>query len=354
MDSEVSSINDASFASASTASLPPNHSIHIALSTDVGLTESQEGDLYIGGQELLTDGWRRGEPEGKLDDLRRRNRAASGQHHDVGSNDRLGQDEKPEILWYTAGLRYPCTCELSRDVPFDYFADSMMAAGELKRLKKAWTPRLSAPLPAQLDGLLSDPSQSVVIGIHTAEWSRQPLSDIDPALDNLQDFEHASHTTSTSTRLSEGVGDEGSSQKSAITVVDPISKSDSQECRRLLKGKFKATDATLAFSFLTFIASSPPVELELAPNDIRTLSTSGGQAGITGVKSRDFGLARGPLSISANTQTAHSSEILVRASDDSQDADKRRGWWRRDVRSSDGYGRLWIVIPRVSLHISRS
>ena len=112
-ESQVSEINSASFASASTASLPPNHTVHVALPLDSVLTESQEAELYIKGQELLTDGWRRGELEGKLDDLRRRKRAANSLECLPGANAVLGHVERPEVLWYTAGLRYPCTCEFN-------------------------------------------------------------------------------------------------------------------------------------------------------------------------------------------------------------------------------------------------
>ena len=216
-----------------------------------------------------------------------------------------------------------------------------MVVGELKRLKRAWAPRRSAPRLAQLGDLPSNASQSIFIGDDVPEWSRQPFVDLDPALHNLQEFEHAWRSISVN-HMSK-LRDDGSSQKSAITVVEPIS--NSQECRRLLKGKFKASEAAMASSSLTFISSSQPTDIDITPKTLRDISNSGY---VAAVRARDFGRSRGPLATCETTRIDNTSEILVRASDDSQDADKRRAWWRREVGSSEGYGRFWKVIPRAS------
>lgn len=86
------------FTSVSTATLPPRYKITLAVgASDLPLSKETRDEAYIRGEEVLSDGWRRDiDVEGRLADLRKRA---------VGS----GPDDG-KVLWYTAGLHFPCTC----------------------------------------------------------------------------------------------------------------------------------------------------------------------------------------------------------------------------------------------------
>jgi hypothetical protein len=72
------------------------------------LPEERKVEEYVRGQEFLSDGRRRvGEREGDAGDLRRfKKRRLEA---------KLDDDEKKglekEVLWYTAKLRYACSCK---------------------------------------------------------------------------------------------------------------------------------------------------------------------------------------------------------------------------------------------------
>ena len=116
-----------------------------------------------------------------------------------------------------------------------------------------------------------------------------------------------------------------SSPRSATTVVeDP---SESIEARRIRKGKFKAETT---HSTLTIIPSSPAAK-HLDQGDR--------------IRAKDYALlARKPL------QSSQSANVLVPTSseDDQEERTKRKAWWRAQIRSDEGYGRFWKIIPRVS------
>jgi len=99
------------FESLSTAVLPLGYTIKLARSIDAGaITEEQEVEEYVRGQEFLSDGIRRvGDKEGVLGDLvvsrsRKRRRLNDGAIHKDKAEG--GKD----VLWYTASLRHACSC----------------------------------------------------------------------------------------------------------------------------------------------------------------------------------------------------------------------------------------------------
>lgn len=113
-----------SFVSTSTASLPPRYTITLALPPKgfpPALSEIER--QYLRGEEFLTDGWRRkDDTEGKLEDLQEQRRKRKRLTIPVipgGSPEascaKQAKDHSlshGEPLWYTAGLQYPCTCEV--------------------------------------------------------------------------------------------------------------------------------------------------------------------------------------------------------------------------------------------------
>ena len=105
-----------SFASTSTATLPPLYRISLAVaSSDLPLGLVDQRKHYVRGEEFLSDAWRRdGGTEGRLDERRnqlKRKREEfrpvlqAGAEHEV-----VDSSVKADTLWYTAGLRYPCIC----------------------------------------------------------------------------------------------------------------------------------------------------------------------------------------------------------------------------------------------------
>ena len=86
----------------SVATLPPTDyvRVHAAVPTrDVPVALSEQHRLHVLGEEALSDAWpRQGEPSGLL----RQRRKEAKPIEPVG---------KLDILWYTADLRYPCTCQ---------------------------------------------------------------------------------------------------------------------------------------------------------------------------------------------------------------------------------------------------
>jgi hypothetical protein len=97
--------------SLSTAVLPLAYTIKLASTVDGSdISESRKVEEYVRGQEFLSDGIRRvGDKEGVLGDLvalRSKRRSLDGSGIQEVTTEGVTKSE----LWYTASLRYACSC----------------------------------------------------------------------------------------------------------------------------------------------------------------------------------------------------------------------------------------------------
>lgn len=103
-----------SLVSVSTASLPQNYTVQVALRPGDHLTATQSHNLHIFGSEVLTDGWRRdSEGEGLLEDLRAQTKRRTIIPGRVDDAPLPSLAPKPwgDKIWYTASFLVPCTCK---------------------------------------------------------------------------------------------------------------------------------------------------------------------------------------------------------------------------------------------------
>jgi hypothetical protein len=109
----VSQNHDETFDTLSTAALPPSYTITLARPPgNASLNDELKAEEYRRGQEYLNDGIRRvKDKEGELTELiraRKRRKQSSSQANGGPGSAALD----PEVFWYTACLRYACSCEL--------------------------------------------------------------------------------------------------------------------------------------------------------------------------------------------------------------------------------------------------
>ncbi|ORX41193.1 hypothetical protein BD324DRAFT_613581 [Kockovaella imperatae] len=301
--SKVEEIQE-SFASASTASLPPDYTIHLALRPHTHVASEEELRHVIRGQELLADGWRRGEREGKLWELRggepRARNVTKTQQDQHGQE--LGYVEA-DVLWYSAGLRYACSCDL-------------------QPLRSSWMPIGIPPTSDAMPSLQPD-SRCPLVGDCLPDWQTMPTGDLDPVLDSLDEFKT---TWQTVREVVPPPITLFSSQKSALTVVED--HPESPEARRIRKGKYKATTV---HSSVTFVSSSP-AQSNIPPSQISNSRAS----------SRSISRARQPLL--EMLQGANAAGNYTDLS--TPDWAARKAWWRSLIRSDAIYDRFWSIIPR--------
>ena len=89
----------------STAVLPVSYTINLASTHTI--SSEQNTREYIRGQEHLSDGVRRiNDKDGDLWDLRARKRRRVGEKTSGAGSVKLDK----EVYWYTANLKYPCSC----------------------------------------------------------------------------------------------------------------------------------------------------------------------------------------------------------------------------------------------------
>lgn len=88
----------------STAVLPTPYTVHLAAVHSA--TDADKAFQYHRGQEYLNDGVRRiKDKEGDLGDLRAKKRRRIGRGESSET-----KDLNKGVYWYTASLRYPCSC----------------------------------------------------------------------------------------------------------------------------------------------------------------------------------------------------------------------------------------------------
>ena len=105
------------FASASTAILPPRYRITLALPPTTYAQPLDEAHIeYVRGEEFLSDGWRRAEDEEREGDLEVRKMESRKKvvrvleaGEDISAPVLRGRAELG-TLWFTAGMKIPCIC----------------------------------------------------------------------------------------------------------------------------------------------------------------------------------------------------------------------------------------------------
>lgn len=102
----------ASFGSASTASLPERYKVSACVTLGREWSTTEQEQLHVKGAEFISDGWRRGEPEGNVSQLRamtRRRRARIGLEG-TSNSAVVDKEEDPldlQMLWYSAPFNFP-------------------------------------------------------------------------------------------------------------------------------------------------------------------------------------------------------------------------------------------------------
>lgn len=161
------------------------------------------------------------------------------------------------------------------------------------------------------------------VGSELSPWSSPPNVDLDPALDDPQDFE-CSWRTVLATRQSKSI------------VLDPqVSSQDSDKTasveleqawiRKLRKGKFRAIDI---IETVSKVSRPPSVVLDPLPVSIDAQRT--------------------PASKALPTHAVNSTRLVGADQGWAEQAKRRKKWWRAEIRGDPSYGRIWTFLPLVS------
>lgn len=293
----------------STAVLPPSYTVTVASTSP--LLKEEKGRLYTKAQECLHDAVRRvRDKERDLADLvraRKRRRIHPGA--DAVKLDR-------GVLWYTASLRYPCSCGYFVR-PLDLIRAKWL--GDLEPLSNAFTLRVPPPAAGDLPPLPApaDRAEIVRLGEELDEWDsgQAGYTDLDPDLSQLNEFESEwKRTTGSIWRQSQGHGRcwdalEGEDADQSFEAVK-----ESLATRRIRKGKYKAVDRSV----------------DLAPPDVSVLTVDlPRRARISQIESVD-----------------HYDLPKERWE---EEARRRKQLWRGLIGKDPGYGQFWHCLARVSL-----
>ncbi|WWD20532.1 hypothetical protein CI109_105008 [Kwoniella shandongensis] len=285
--------------SSATLPNPDRYTITLALPTEVELTSSQAHEAYIRGEEILSDGWRRGPAlEGRLSELRRQSTRRVHLPGEIGKFPALsGQVKKDDLqtLWYTAGLSFPCVCSL-------------------ERLARAYTPSHPPPIRATLPPLPPHPNPSQIprVGSYLFPWSStQSITDLDPTLDELEDFELLWRDVKPSIAVRDD---------SQVTETER----ESPESRRMRKGKFRASDIA-----------------EFSENDIfNQLLPIRQPTSVPGYQSEAVSKVDLPP-----VQRVEGEGDLEKQDDWAEETKRRKSYWRKEIRSDPAYGSMWNFLP---------
>ncbi|WRT70503.1 uncharacterized protein IL334_007501 [Kwoniella shivajii] len=290
-----------SFLSISTAPLPPKYKITLALGQDIVLSDKEEKEAHVRGEELLSDGWRRhNDPEGDLEDLRKRFKRNAHVQSDQPISNRHSTQLNADVLWYTAGLRFPCVCSLNR-------------------LKYAYTPSSLPPITTRLSHLNASVDEANVAReiVDIPEWfSLSDDIDLDPSLDTIESFE-ITWNIKPPLPSSSQISDTG-------TAVDNSPNARQIEESRWRKGKFRAIEEPL---------------LPLPPPNGTKLRNGEGNVETLGII----------LPPSDEMQM----DVAKKLNGWEEESKRRKAYWRRLIRDDDGFGKIWNFLPLPYNHSSR-
>ena len=229
-------------------------------------------------------------------------------------------------------------CDILANVSFretDHQVSAHSVPGELTTLRGSWRPRHRPPLSLDLPSLPTEASISIVpVGNDLLDWSHRPESDLDPGLDAIPDFQ-------TSWHVATGKGwihDEPAGTSKAGRITPESAKTavedESSQTRRIRKGKFKALNPL--HTSMTIIAEPiDPPDVPLDALEVPTvLRPVVNQA--TGHHESALGLIVEPPSAREKPGSWPSPR-------------SRKAWWREEIGSSSSYGRIWEILPRVSI-----
>ncbi|EIW69875.1 hypothetical protein TREMEDRAFT_73644 [Tremella mesenterica DSM 1558] len=297
----------------STATLPPTDQINVFLAVPPKDWPLALGDAHlhhVRGEEALTDAWRR--PDERVVKISRSGRF-TGHDRDSAASDPGGVEEKDlEIVWYTAALEYPCSTTTSN----------------------------LQPLP-----LHPAPHLIPAVGNSILPWSSvDPPVDLDPFLDELEEFEYGWESVSGDFRsLAQDVTDRPSSpifsqvellvsdpsrggllrMDTDVTVIDDQSlESDHMPKRDKGKGKW--------------IETGVDVQMEQV-RDVDVEESDGQPAG------NNLEEFTPVVSVSVNVERV---ERTPEEEDWTKESKRRKLLWQRLICADERYGRMWSIIPR--------
>lgn len=303
----------------SVATLPARYAVTVAVSP---LDRDAAGQAVkrrrIEGEEALADAWRRDvHLEGRLDDLRKNQAArlgsgAAGVSLPQGGVKGKGTDQ-PDCIWYTASLKFPCTCKLPYSNTQANRSD--VSIGQLELLSKAFAPGADPPLATDLDALPPHPSPRQIPLSATAlqPWATGgPAIDLDPAMDEMRDFEAGSTPTRGSWPLSR--------RSAPCDAVGGLVLAEDQAC----SGNTSATGSRGGKGLL----------------ELNGLGRS----------SRETSLSRGVNVSRTHVEPTQNSEQRIAGSEAAPEEEwrRRRQAWRHLVCGDESYGAVLSAIPLVS------
>ncbi|KIR42572.1 hypothetical protein I307_04536 [Cryptococcus deuterogattii 99/473] len=142
---------------------PSHYTITLIVPPSVSdkLSENDKRDWYVKGEEMIVDAKRGKEQEGMLD-----------RRWGVFGKGKGKQKAGDAVVWYGAGMRFPCLCSLTS--------------------LNSFTLAKSPPLNSSLTTLEPHPKPNQVprIGANLPNWSKKEnFKDIDPSLEELDEFE---------------------------------------------------------------------------------------------------------------------------------------------------------------------
>nr|XP_019051292.1 hypothetical protein I302_01741 [Kwoniella bestiolae CBS 10118]OCF30222.1 hypothetical protein I302_01741 [Kwoniella bestiolae CBS 10118] len=220
---------DHSFLSISTASLPPKYSINLALPSDVELSNTEEREYQVRGEEFLHDAWRRSdEKEGKLVDLRERSKRVIRINGEKPTYTGKGKakETSEDVLWYNAGMKFPCVCSLIR-----YTCSYTLC------IKPPLSSHLSHPY------LLEDSFVAQDVNDLPPWYIDTDLIDLDPSMDDIPEFEVSWNTPPAEQHQSSQL-----SNPETVYEPSPVNLDLQKAQSRLRKGKFRAGNTGLDIS----------------------------------------------------------------------------------------------------------
>ncbi|WWC92112.1 uncharacterized protein L201_007066 [Kwoniella dendrophila CBS 6074] len=297
---------DNSFLSISTASLPTKYKINIGLPINQQLSDNDRQKYYIQGEEVLSDGLRKiNDLEGNLEDLRNATKrivkcpARLSQPNEKKQQSSGVQQLDQNVFWYSARIKYPCVCSLAR-------------------LNNAYTLSSLPPISSQLSILSQSDDSHIAKDVgDLLPWSTDDgMVDLEPTMEDIEEFE-----------ITWNLPRQPSSQISDTdTVYEPEGKQEAveiyleKERNRLRKGKFKAIEVTEPIL--------PPLTSGLGAGDVNSKSA------------RSVGEIAIPTVV---------EKIQEHVQDDQQNWEeeikRRKSFWRNLIRSDDGFGKMWNILP---------
>ncbi|KAK8850352.1 hypothetical protein IAR55_004270 [Kwoniella newhampshirensis] len=296
--------------SMSSATLPnaARYMITLALPFNVELTATEAQDAYVRGEEILSDGWRRDTTlEGKLSDRRQEVRHAIGPVRLAGETGfsspvvPLVSTNDPQTFWYTAGLAFPCVCSL-------------------RHPSRGYTPSRPPSIRAKLPPLPPHPNPSQIprVGSYIFPWvSTISNTDLDPTLDDLEDFEPLWKKVS-STVVNDKHNDDSQATQAGLAT------GETPESRRTRKGKYRAPDSVVTASDDTSSARLLPARQAILEPEIQI--------------EEDARIARPRIEVVVSAGPVGGEASWA------EETKRRKKFWRRRIRSDSGYGYLWTFL----------